>query len=52
MALYQCIWFAHCTSQKERNPEVVKQTAFIQAEHLQLLMYINENQTHKFYSFM
>lgn len=39
-------------SQKGRNPEVVKQTAFIQAEHLQFLMCINEPQTHKFYSFM
>jgi len=39
-------------SQKGRNPEVVKQTAFIQAEYLQLLMYINEPQTHKFSSFV
>lgn len=39
-------------SQKGRNPEVVKQTAFIQAERLQLLMYISEPQTHKFYSFL
>lgn len=38
-------------SPKCRNPEAGRQTAFTQAERLQLLMCINATPTHKLYSF-